>query len=1022
MKTKKMKIEYRKQTDSETAPWQLLTNVDELLWNGVYALRVTDDDGSHNLPFRLANDDTVTFVVKDHAHDGMLENARTVVQTVTRVDRATGNVLVYNRTRYNAGGTHSWSYWTLAGEGTAAVEIPTASTTSAGAVIVGDGLAVDADGKVSLAAGSVGKQQLTAEVGAQIDSMAEKLQFSASFAVNDGIAMHVGALVENTTPYSGTNFRAYTGKILSNGELLVVNEGYLISTYKVFDGEQEIAFVNNLSLKHFSLDGEHLNYQLEFKKSDTTAFAYSELPTVIKYFQRNPIAWNAGSHINNYTATGVYNIHGNRENVADGLPFDNTGAFSARLAVIESGDCVAQQLYLLCADDKESATDVAVRTRNSAGVWSTWRSLDDVTTAQIHDGAVTAEKLSADIVAQINNNTEAIVAERTRAMGQEGLLNSAFEAEKQRAMQAEKELENKIDYKEAKFINGDTIVGLAREVYSRQGKTDTATFLKRTTAGGTSISDGVATLKQIGGNIVNNKIIDKPFASGSMNYVSGVVTNVICPGGVGSLSFTGYLTANNYEIPSHIYYVSAFVKAQGTGILNFSYTNSSGFGESAFTIEIPLNAKWEYVSCRYKSAASSSAYYRACSFGCPNADSDITAQIYSVLYVDLTEMYGAGNEPTKDECDRLFGAMDALPQGLSIANPKIFKSTGFNQFNPENVIENCDIVDEGFEDEVIGKHIAVVECIPCKVGVGENNGYCIHGVGVNIDHVYFSLFNPLAIKDYSLDLHIHRIDYDDSTNTFVPQCKGYLLIPTTNTNDLCVHLKWSADIDEYHYEPYYESQIELPLIPEMSEWGLAGISVKGTTVQDIIDLENNRYKKAVGCFDLGSKVGGVVGGIYHISIPDASVGILGVVPNLLCTKYKTVLRSNMETHGLNTISQNDNSRTITIYDTSCTTAEEYATKLKGVMLYYELATAEEYPLPKVTNNYTSSDYGVEQFDSVVPCNANNLYYMRSLAGETRNFLDRLMDGLRVSDVTVVADRIIAAIQSHDVVEETSSTE
>ena len=437
METKKMKIEYRKQTDSETAPWQLLTNVDELLWNGVYALRVTDDDGSHNLPFRLANDDTVTFVVKDHAHDGMLENARTVVQTVTRVDRATGNVLVYNRTRYNAGGTHSWSYWTLAGEGTATVEIPTASTTSAGAVIVGDGLAVDADGKVSLAAGSVGKQQLTAEVGAQIDSMAEKLQFSASFAVNDGIPMHVGALVENTTPYSGTNFRAYTGKILSNGELLVVNEGYLISTYKVFDGEQEIAFVNNLSLKHFSLSGEHLNYQLEFKKSDTTAFAYSELPTVIKYFQRNPIAWNAGSHINNYTAPGVYNIHGNRENVADGLPFENTGAFSARLAVIESGDCVAQQLYLLCADDKESATDVAVRTRNNAGVWSGWRSLDDVTTAQIHDGAVTAEKLSADIVAQINNNTASITAERTRAMGQEGLLNSAFEAEKQRAMQAE---------------------------------------------------------------------------------------------------------------------------------------------------------------------------------------------------------------------------------------------------------------------------------------------------------------------------------------------------------------------------------------------------------------------------------------------------------------------------------------------------------------------------------------------------------------------------------------------------------
>ena len=36
METTKMKIEYRKQIDSETAPWQLLTNIDELLWNGVY--------------------------------------------------------------------------------------------------------------------------------------------------------------------------------------------------------------------------------------------------------------------------------------------------------------------------------------------------------------------------------------------------------------------------------------------------------------------------------------------------------------------------------------------------------------------------------------------------------------------------------------------------------------------------------------------------------------------------------------------------------------------------------------------------------------------------------------------------------------------------------------------------------------------------------------------------------------------------------------------------------------------------
>ena len=367
-----MKIEYRKQVDSETAPWQLLTNMDELLWNGVYALRVAHDDGSHNLPFRFENDETVTIVVKDHAHEGMLDNGRTVVQTITRVDRTSGNVYVYTRTRYNVGGTHAWSYWALAGEGNAALETPKASKSSLGSVIVGDGLAVDADGKVSLAAGAVGEVQLDASITAKIASMGDKLQHAASFALNDGIALHIGALLENNTPYSGTNYRTYTDKLLSNGEHLIVNEGYSISTYKIFDGEQEIAFVANLDLKQITLDGEHLNYQLEFKKDDTTAFASSELPVVIKYFQRNPIAWSAASHMDNYIAPGTYNIRGDRTNLSDGLHIYNTGTFSARLTVLAAHNCVTQVLTLLNVGGGDS--NIYVRTRQ-ADKWGAWGKL-----------------------------------------------------------------------------------------------------------------------------------------------------------------------------------------------------------------------------------------------------------------------------------------------------------------------------------------------------------------------------------------------------------------------------------------------------------------------------------------------------------------------------------------------------------------------------------------------------------------------------------------------------------------------
>ena len=396
-----MKIEYRKQIDSETAPWQLLTNMDELLWNGVYAMRVTDDDGSHNLPFRFDNDHTVTLVVKDHSHDGMLGEGRTVVQTITHVERSTGDVLSYTRTRCNINGIPTWNYWALSNGSDTVIDIPKATQATLGAVVIGNGLTVDGDGKISLATGSVGKEQLTKAVTEEIGSLTRKLLHSTSFTVNDGIVLHTGALVENSTPYSGTSFSAYTDKILSNGELLIANEDYSISSYKIFDGEQEITFVNHLQDSHFRLPENGRCYQFEFKKNDASAFVNSELPAVIKYFQRNPIMWSANSHMDNYTAPGTYNIHGDRTNRADGLPIYNTGSFSAQLTVLANYNCVTQVLTLLNVGGSDG--NVYTRTRQD-GAWQPWgklqtnvevgaiglgqsRTFDDLTDNGIYSGA-----------------------------------------------------------------------------------------------------------------------------------------------------------------------------------------------------------------------------------------------------------------------------------------------------------------------------------------------------------------------------------------------------------------------------------------------------------------------------------------------------------------------------------------------------------------------------------------------------------------------------------------------------------
>ena len=82
----------------------------------------------------------------------------------------------------------------------------------------------------------------------------------------------------------------------------------------------------------------------------------------------------------------------------------------------------------------------------------------------------------------------------------------AIAEEKKRA---EKHLAAEVD----KIKDGDTIVGQAREIHSRNGKTVPDSFLVRTTAGSGTIGDGVASLKSVGGNIVKN-LVDGVLLSG----------------------------------------------------------------------------------------------------------------------------------------------------------------------------------------------------------------------------------------------------------------------------------------------------------------------------------------------------------------------------------------------------------------------------------------------------------------------------------------------------------------------------
>ena len=662
-----------------------------------------------------------------------------------------------------------------------------------------------------------------------------------------------------------------------------------------------------------------------------------------------------------------------------------------------------------------SSTEYGIFSRIHDNTWSKWKSvfvtIEDVdkavademaklidkapdnlnTLKEIADWIEEHEDIAEGLIVGVQRNAEAITNEVTRAKAAEEANANAITTE--------------VD----KLKDGDTIVGQAREIHSRNGKNDSANFLVRTTAGSGTIGDGVATLKSVGGNIVKN-LVDGTFASGWAQYGSNVTidiaNNVLHVVAGKALVGIGYALSG---VTGAKYIIGCFIKA------------NSGTAEIIFGTSIQKSTnsnEWKFVYSTGAFNSASAMYIRS---------KDDAADFYATkpILIKLTEMFGAGKEPTQAECDRLFGTMDALPQGLSIANPTVFKSTGFNQFNPEMVLVNRVIKTIDDEGNAIAptiddgdKTLAIIPCLPCKIGEGENNGYHIHGEFGNDIKVYLTPLNP---KDVDGELYMHELSLSEK-GTYVPQIKGYMIVEVPTTANLCAHFLWSEDCDKNAYEPYYESVVELPHIPEMSEYGLAGIQSSGTPACDEIDLVKGVYRKKIGCVDLGSlawikRPETSLAGYFNAYIyPSSQTNMHGIASEKYAyvgKNYSTIASF----HDSNTASDNifsfaTTNNLIYLKATSYNDIASFQTAIRGVMLYYELAEPIEYPLPKINNNYTSSDYGVEQFDGAVPCNANNLYYKRSLAGETRNFLDKMYANAGKESSKDVADYITNGIEGN----------
>ena len=934
------------------------TTLNGFEWNARFRMTVSNDDGSLGLPFIFAADDTAILTVEKSEQEGKHTGNKKIKQVISCVPRSLGTEIVCSRTRSYDGNEHVWSAWEI--------------TSANSGVDVEWDMNADINTYVTEGIFNITGERLSAADGLPIENSAPGHTIHARLTVLDSSITGSGDNDDKCI----TQILALSNRTGGDGDVYIRTGRESMknmlaggSGWEPWGKLQQNVQVGQVT----SLDGFTGNGMYSGVYTDGTFFETFVMVV-----------------INNYAVAGA------------------TGNVR----------CISQFKYALNVN-----SNFSYKTRTGRGgstvEWGSWVDLGAATTTDIQDNSITVQKLSTALQEQINQNTanatkaangaywtsgpNAVTLNINKNNGTVGWQTlPAATTEKAGVMTAE---DRKEQVKNTPLLNGDTIVGLAREVYSRQGKVDTATFLKRTTAGGTSISDGVATLKQIGGNIVKN-LVDGTLSD---DYYSGSIATITVSDGVAKIVTSGAATYGAFTIPDvakksgHTYYAAVCCCLVDGSHMELSFSNGYEPLTRLFTTK-----KWLLLSLRdvLTQDAIGTFSLRACS-----SSVGVSATMFFTrpLLIDLTEMFGAGNEPTKEECDKMFACMGALPQGLTVATPTALVSTGYNQFNPANVINGKDIA----ENSIISgdKHIAVIECLPCKTGTGENNGYVIgYGEGDTWSdegiEVYLTPLNPMEVDG---ELYLQKLDKDATYGTYVPQIKGYLLVVTPTTDKLCAHFHWSGDRAATDYEPYVESVVTLPEIPQMSEWGLAGIAWNKEYIQDTIDLEKNEYCKRVFLLNFKDRIWYNNGNLFY-----ADFGDVGVRNMIICNGYARTAYNMASLPDDKTIMYSG--QYVYIHDLSFSgNITGFRDYIKDKFAYIAVNTKETYPIvTKAAPNYIGSDYGVEEFTgSKVPLVANILFYMRSLVSETRNFLDRLMAGLGTSDATAVADRIVAAVAASE---------
>lgn len=548
------------------------------------------------------------------------------------------------------------------------------------------------------------------------------------------------------------------------------------------------------------------------------------------------------------------------------------------------------------------------------------------------------------------------------------------------------ELENKKANKNGYYT--EMSVGLAENLISPDGITNEEPYIFRTTAGSTSVATGNAEIKKIKGNTIawNQLVQNGNFADGG-NTPTGwsLAYGTICDNTNDDyITFTGnnYIVQNfSINIPKgHKLFYTVRVKSNGASAKNACcYCDSINSG---IVNDIMGDNEWHLIS-KFGTVNNNMSTSNELIKINLNGNTVTVDKKYGIKVIDLTLMFGEGNEPATIEEFKAMYPLDYYDYNageLISLKANTLRTIGFNVY-----------------DNSVG--YARVK----------------KGMRYEISGTYTSLMFKKNLTDIGTTLTAETYTIGQGGQTinqytgFITESDGYVYV-TGGDDTTCIHLVWSG-YKNGEYKPYNKHTISLPITTIVDSNGntlfpnglrSAKIKYLNNIYKACDEITNTKAIKRIGSITLNGTEDWVYESSkneFYVNINNKKKGNCGLINNQGLTVSTIYITTDV---GFNP--PNNSINTIELW-------KQYLSE-HNLIVYYELETPIEVYFSKVPQSfgttlnltYAMDDFGTEEIlvsnstDEVPTAPmAHSTFYMNNLKDKIRNIDGNTDDGAMMND-------------------------